>query len=489
MLVQIWLALGVRIRLCFGVIAMLLPELATHAQAQTEEQFQPEICGSNTVSVDVATMLEQSGKSVLELETHRRRTSVFSGKQAGKSGAGSGAISGQRGYGAAVLISDQGLVLTNYHVIADAVTISARHNGQSWPARVLAFDVVMDLALLEIDGTQGLRPIAFAHEPSRIGDTVFAIGNPFGEGQTVTRGMISALNRTYDGRDPKTYIQHDADLNWGNSGGALLNESGCLIGINTAIHTSSGLASGFSLAIPAETALAAIRDFVSLGYIDRSYIGVSVQAMTEEMRDIFAVPHGLVVTSVDRGSPAQNAGLMSGDVLLSVDGMILREPRDLASRLAEIPAQGKVHLLWTRGGRQMQWDMETLGAPSVTARSVELGIPEGRPLQTRGAKPEFGLALANGTEGLQVETVETDSLAQQAGIRVGDLIRGLDGVAPEDALEFGRQTERSVRQCRSFALLIERTGDRAQYVVVHPCRKRQAQDRVPRGLGSAAGPY
>jgi len=301
--------------------------------------------------------------------------------------------------------------------------------------------------------------------------------------------MISAISRTYDGRDPKLYIQHDADLNMGNSGGALVDENGCLVGINTAIHTQTGQASGFSLAIPMNTVLRALADFSAYGRIDRSYIGVSVQALTNGLETAFGRKDGLLVTAVQRQSPAALAGLQAGDLLLKMDGTALSEPRDLAYVLTQTPSETSISASWVRQDQTMTREIRTNLVE--TPDTIAIASRGGAIVATRdqSSPTSLGLALTANASALVVNHVLRDSVAAAAGLREGDTILSFDGYTGLDQTIFFQKTTDALQACQTFALLIKRDGNEPQYMVVEPCSSQTIRDAGRRGLDSAAGPY
>ncbi len=253
------------------------------------------------------------------------------------------------GLGSGVIVSADGYILTNYHVIemADAVEV-ALNDGRKLRARIVGADPETDLAVLRVVGdkasgkTEDLRltPITFGQmENVRVGDVVLAIGNPFGVGQSVTMGIVSALGRSQLGINTfENFIQTDAAINPGNSGGALTDAAGNLIGINTAIYSRSGGSLGIGFAIPVSTARSIMEQIIQTGSVTRGWIGVEAQEITPELAENFGLPNaeGALIAGVVRGSPADGGGIRPGDVLLAVGGKPVRDPQGMLDLIAAL---------------------------------------------------------------------------------------------------------------------------------------------------------
>ena len=247
------------------------------------------------------------------------------------------------GLGSGVIVTSSGYVLTNFHVVnaADQIKVSLG-DGSARKAHIVGSDPESDLAVLRIDpGNAPLPPmsaITFGRmEDISVGDVVLAIGNPFGVGQTVTLGIVSALGRSHLGINTfENFIQTDAAINPGNSGGALVDSHGNLVGINTAIYSRSGGSLGIGFAIPVSTARSIMEEIVRTGSVTRGWIGVETQEITPELAESFDLPDtgGVLISGVRRGSPADMGGMRPGDALLSVDGRDIKDSRDMLDTIA-----------------------------------------------------------------------------------------------------------------------------------------------------------
>ena len=247
----------------------------------------------------------------------------------------------QSGLGSGVVVSADGLVLTNNHVVESADEIEvAFHDGRKTKAKLVGADPESDLAVLRIISDKPLTPITFATAESlRIGDVVLAIGNPFGVGQTVTSGIVSALGRTHLGINTfENFIQTDAAINPGNSGGALVDTNGHLIGINTAIYSQTGGTVGIGFAIPVSSARNIMEQIIQNGTVTRGWVGIEAQEITPELAESFGLPdsEGALIAGVVRGSPADAAGIRPGDVLLMVGGKPVKDPQAMLELIAAL---------------------------------------------------------------------------------------------------------------------------------------------------------
>ena len=244
------------------------------------------------------------------------------------------------GLGSGVIVSANGYILTNFHVIeaADDIQVSL-NDGKTYKATVIGSDPESDLAILQIKADK-LPAITFGQmENLRVGDVVLAIGNPFGVGQTVTMGIVSALGRSHLGINTfENFIQTDAAINPGNSGGALVATEGHLVGINTAIYSRTGGSHGIGFAIPVSSVRSIMEQIIQTGTVTRGWIGVEAQEITSELAESFGLPdtEGALIAGVMRGSPADSAGIKPGDVLLSVNAKSVTDPQVMLDLIAAL---------------------------------------------------------------------------------------------------------------------------------------------------------
>jgi serine protease DegQ len=262
----------------------------------------------------------------------------------------------QSSLGSGVIISTQGFILTNYHVIEDANEIDVSlPDGRKAIAKVVGSDPETDLAVIKID-LPDLPAITFGHsELSSVGDVVLAIGNPFGVGQTVTMGIISALGRTDVGLNTyENFIQTDAAVNFGNSGGALVDIQGNLLGINSAIYSRNGGSLGIGFAIPVTTIKTVVEAIIANGQVTRGWIGVEPQDITPEMADSFNIKRttGAIVAGVIRGGPADKAGIKPGDILIAIEGKPAANKTEILNLIAQLKPNSKAKFTLLRNSSE-----------------------------------------------------------------------------------------------------------------------------------------
>ena len=280
--------------------------------------------------------------------------------------------------GSGVIVSTQGYVLTNNHVVeaADEIEV-ALADGRKAVARVVGADPETDLAVIKID-LPNLPAITLGHsEQSSVGDVVLAIGNPFGVGQTVTMGIISALGRNHLGINTfENFIQTDAAINPGNSGGALIDTNGNLLGVNTAIYSRSGGSLGIGFAIPATTVKNVMESIISTGHVVRGYIGVEPQDITPELAESFglATKSGTIIAGVVRGGPADRAGVKPGDILVAVDGKTVSDTTEMLNLIAQLTPGARASVTVQRKSRQSVLDV-TVGKRPRSRRTESTPAP------------------------------------------------------------------------------------------------------------------
>ena len=260
-----------------------------------------------------------------------------------------------QGQGSGFFISPNGYIVTNNHVVANAVKVEVlTDSGTTLEAKVIGTDPKSDLALIKVDGRSDFPFVKLADSSPAIGEWVVAMGNPFGLGGTVTAGIVSAQGRDIGSGSYDDYIQIDAPVNRGNSGGPTFNLKGEVIGVNTAIYSPSGGSVGIAFDIPATTVASVIPQLQKGGHVTRGWLGVQIQPVTEEVADSLGLKAaaGALVAEPQPGSPAAAAGLKPGDVITSVDGVEIKDPRDLARRIAALGPNRSVDLRLIRDGKE-----------------------------------------------------------------------------------------------------------------------------------------
>ncbi|MBS1205798.1 MAG: serine endoprotease DegQ [Proteobacteria bacterium] len=329
------------------------------------------------------------------------------------------------GLGSGVIIdAAKGYVLTNNHVINQAQKISVQLNdGREFDAKLIGGDDQSDIALLQLQNASNLTQIAIADSDKlRVGDFVVAVGNPFGLGQTATSGIVSALGRSgLNLEGLENFIQTDASINRGNSGGALLNLNGELIGINTAILAPGGGSVGIGFAIPSNMAQTLSRQLIQFGEIKRGLLGIKGTEMSADIAKAFNlnVQRGAFVSEVLPNSGSAKAGIKSGDVIVSLNGKPLNSFAELRSRIATTEPGAKVKLGLLRDGKPLDVEV-TLDKSTSSSASADLISPS-----LQGAELSDS-QLKDGTKGISINNVEKGSAAAQAGLHKDDLIIGIN---------------------------------------------------------------
>ena len=329
------------------------------------------------------------------------------------------------GLGSGVIIdAAKGYILTNNHVISQADKISVQLNdGREFDAKLIGGDDQSDIALLQVQNPSNLTQIAIADSDKlRVGDFAVAVGNPFGLGQTVTSGIISALGRSgLNLEGLENFIQTDASINRGNSGGALLNLNGELIGINTAILAPGGGSIGIGFAIPSNMAKTLAQQLIQFGEVKRGLLGIKGMEMSADIAKAFNinVQRGAFVSEVLPNSGSAKAGIKSGDVIVSLNDKPLSSFAELRSRIATTEPGAKVKLGLIRDGKPLNVEV-TLDKSTSSSASAELIAPA-----LQGATLSDG-QLKDGTKGIRIDTVEKSSPAAQAGLHQEDVIIGVN---------------------------------------------------------------
>ncbi len=375
--------------------------------------------------------------------------------------------------GSGVIVSNDGYILTNNHVVDGASDIKVSlKDKREFKAQVVGTDPKTDLAVLKIPAT-GLTAITFGDSAkAQVGDFVLAIGNPFGVGETVTMGIISAMQRSGLGiEDYEDFIQTDAAINPGNSGGALINVHGDLIGINTAILTGEegGGNEGVGFAIPINMARGIMEQLVKSGKVSRGYIGVGIEAVTPDLAKAFGMetPEGALVGEVEPDSPGSKAGLQRGDIILSVDGQPVSDERDLRLRIAAMSPGQTVKLEIVRNGQKQTVSVTLAEFPDKTATSSE-GQPSSTALegvQVDELTPQIAreIGLPAGTTGVVISDVDASSSAAEAGLQRGDVIQEVNR-QPVSSVE---QYEKAIRATgNGEVLLLINRGGATRYVAI-----------------------
>ncbi len=372
--------------------------------------------------------------------------------------------------GSGVIVSSDGYILTNNHVVegADEVRVHTQ-DGDDLEAKIVGTDKPSDLALLKVDA-KDLTPITIGDSDKlRIGEIVLAIGDPFGVGETVTMGIVSAKNRGIGMTDYEDFIQTDAAINPGNSGGALVNLRGELVGINSAILSRSGGSQGIGFAIPTNLAKVVMENLKEHGKVVRGYLGVTLQDVTKTLAEGLGLPedtHGAAVTTVVDGSAADEAGLKAGDVITAIDGKPVQSMQQLRTRIGHTAPGTKVKLTINRAGEEKTITVklgtrpsdEELASGMITGGGEKGSLLEG--LRVRDPDPQLlmQLQLPGDTDHPVVIGVEPKSPAARAGLQQGDVILEVDRAPVKNTAALVKAVKAAVKRHpdRPVLLLIQR---------------------------------
>ena len=374
------------------------------------------------------------------------------------------------GEGSGFFISADGYIVTNNHVVDHAKTVTVTtQDGKTLDAKVVGTDPKTDLALIKVNEAGDYPFVAFSKETPRIGDWVVAIGNPYGLGGTVTAGIISAEGRDIGDGPYDRFLQIDAPINRGNSGGPTFNMKGEVVGVNTAIYSPSGGSVGIGFAIPSTTADSVIGALEHGGVVPRGYLGVNIQPVTSEMAESMGLKSagGAIVDEAMPGTPAAEAGLKAGDVITKLDGKAVKDASDLTMRIGSFKPNDKVELTYLRNG-----DEKTAQITLADQKSEKLAKADGSMSQKeQGAQLGIQIAPAKevdgaGDKGVAIVGVDPNGTAAEQGLATGNVILDVGGKpvsTPED-VKSGIDSAKS--QGKKAVMMRIQTADGARFVAV-----------------------
>ncbi len=331
--------------------------------------------------------------------------------------------------GSGVIISKDGYIVTNNHVVegADEIVVTLIGQNKEYIAKVIGLDPKTDLAVIKIEA-KGLKAAKFGDsENLKAGDLVFAIGNPFGVGSSVTQGIISALNKTGIGLNQyENFIQTDASINPGNSGGALVDSRGALIGINSAILSRSGGNDGIGFAIPSRMVKNIAISLIEDGKIDRGYLGVSISDLTSELKEIYKSETGALLVNIERNSPASRAGLKRGDLIIEIDGEKIKDANHLKTVVANKTPGKSIKLKFERNGKIKSTKLVLANMDQSLNPATKTTYIQGLSLEELSDKIRTKYRIPSYIEGVLVSGVKAGSHAHKLGFMPGDIIVQID---------------------------------------------------------------
>lgn len=377
----------------------------------------------------------------------------------------------RQGLGSGVIISEDGLILTNNHVIANADEIRVRTlEDEIFTAEVIGKDPKTDIAVIKIEA-KNLKPVDRGDSDSlRVGEIVLAVGSPMNPNlaHTVTQGIVSAKGRSNVGlADYEDFIQTDAPINPGNSGGALVNIDGELVGVNTAIVTQSGGSQGIGFAVPFNMAEAVMKSLIDHGEVVRGWLGVMVQDLNEELSQALDLDNqeGALISDVDENGPAKKAGLQGGDVVIQLDGKKVKSGVDLRNRISQMPPGTEAKIKVLRAGKtlELKVKLERLKVESSDSNEVSNDLQKesskilGFEVVSLSSEMKARLKLAPEVQGVLVKSILPTSSAARSGLREGDVITSVNRKPVKDTKEFLELTK-SLKSGQSLLLQVYREG-------------------------------
>ncbi len=378
--------------------------------------------------------------------------------------------------GSGFFISEDGYIVTNNHVVSDgSAFVAVMNDGTELDAKLIGKDPRTDLAVLKVDAKgRKFTYVNWADDHNvRVGDWVVAVGNPFGLGGTVTAGIVSARGRDIGSGPYDDYLQVDAAVNRGNSGGPTFNLNGEVVGINTAIFSPSGGSVGIAFAIPASTAKDVVADLMKDGQVSRGYLGVQIQPVTKDIADSLGLSEasGALVVSAQAGTPGEKAGMKAGDVVTAVNGETVKDARDLSRRIGAMQPGKKVELsIWRSGKAQsLQVELGTLPADQKDA-SNDTGdqAPETQTPASEKALADLGLTVgpSDDGKGLQITGIDPNSDAADKGIKEGETITSVNNQEISTADDVVKLLNQAKKDGRTRALFQIQSKDGSRFVAL-----------------------
>src|SRR5215467_8429262 len=369
------------------------------------------------------------------------------------------------GQGSGFFISADGYAVTNFHVVekVDKVEVTL-DDDRVFTAKVIGTDQRSDVALVKVDGAGNLPFVKFADTSPRVGDWVIAVGNPFGLGGTVTAGIVSARGRDIGAGPYDDFIQIDAAVNRGNSGGPTFDMDGNVIGVNTAIVSPTGGSVGIAFAIPAETVKAVVAQLKDKGKVTRGWIGVQIQEVTADLAENLGLKavHGGLVAEPQLGSPAAKAGIESGDVIVSINGNEARDSREIARTISALPPGTTATIVVIRKGQEKSFNITLGNLADQREASANAELPK----QKGTSVPRLGVSVARAADGVVVTSVDPGGPAADLGITSGDVILQAADKKVATAVDLRNAMEAAQKAGKHTVLMRVKSTDGIKFVAV-----------------------
>jgi serine protease Do len=384
-----------------------------------------------------------------------------------------GPISGQ---GSGFFISADGYAVTNNHVVdgADSVEV-ATDDGKTYAAKVIGTDPRTDVALIKVDGRTDFAFAKLSDGQPRIGDWVLAVGNPFGLGGTVTAGIVSARGRDIGSGPYDDFIQIDAPVNKGNSGGPAFDTQGEVVGVNTAIFSPSGGSVGIAFSIPASTVKSVVAQLKDKGTVSRGWIGIQIQPVTADIAESLGMKkaEGALVAEPQADSPAQKAGIVSGDVIIGVNGTPVHDARELSRTIGAMAPGAKVKLDVVQKGKERTVDLTLGELPNQREARASVDSDRGQRSQRSMELGRLGMSVAPansvagaGKDGVVVTEVQPSSAAAERGFKEGDVILEVGGKAVSSVGDVRDAIQSARTENKNTVLIRVKTGGSSRFVAV-----------------------
>lgn len=380
---------------------------------------------------------------------------------------------GQRGFvtgqGSGFFISGDGYVVTNNHVVDGATEVKVTmDDGNEYDAKVIGVDEKTDVALLKVDADRDFPYVMFDDGDIRVGEWVVAVGNPFGLGGSVTAGIISARGRDIGAGPYDDFLQIDAPINKGNSGGPTFNLSGEVVGVNTAIYSPSGGSVGIGFAIPAATVQKIVEDLKDDGNVTRGWLGVQIQGVNADIADSLGLKEakGALVAEPQADGPAVKAGIKAGDTITAVDGNAIDDPRDLARRIAGYAPDTDVKITVWRDGKHQEITVKLGTLPTDGKRADAATGKDGSDLAQLGLSVAPAASVGLEEDGLAVVQVDPEGPAAERGVQVGDIIVAVGGQPVGKMADVTAGIDAAKGEGRKAVLFQMRTGENTRYVAL-----------------------
>jgi serine protease Do len=370
--------------------------------------------------------------------------------------------------GSGFFISADGYIVTNNHVVdhATEVTVTTT-DGKTIAAKVIGTDAKTDLALLKVKEGDNYPFVSFATEAPRVGDWVIAVGNPFGLGGTVTAGIVSARGRDIGSGPYDDFLQIDAPVNRGNSGGPTFNSEGQVVGVNTAIFSPSGGSVGIGFAIESDVVKSVVQSLKEHGSVARGWLGVEIQPVSEDIADSLGIKtaSGALVSKTQPDSPALAAGVKAGDVITAVNGEKVADPKELARKIALLGPKTSAELTIVRNGEEQKISVKLGEMAGEKQAKADVKVQPSEPTELA----RLGITVEparSGREGVTVAEVDPDGLAGQKGLQAGDIILDAGGKPVTSAADITAAFDAAKASGRKTVLLRVKSGDNFRYVAL-----------------------